>query len=328
MKLPLISVIIPTYNRAAKVLNAINSVRKQSYPNIQLIVVNDGSTDNTEELLQKMNQLIYVHKPNGGQASARNAGLQYATGEFIASLDSDDYWNEDFLMKSFEALESYQADFAFANWNQKTKYSEEWRDFLSDDPYLTPFKKKEINGWYQLFTSDLRALYLQACPSPSSSALIRRKSLPGGWNNHMNIGDDWGLYLDMIFSKPCKAVFTLERLWYKDIDGQNIYDGREWHEVVQLLLVKDTELIMERYRSYLTTTELNILQKRYVAGLMELAKHKLVREKRTLESLTLFKAAMFRKPIFAIAQFPKLAYAALNNHVIQRFRAKKRPMLI
>ncbi|GGC48746.1 hypothetical protein GCM10011386_46220 [Parapedobacter defluvii] len=309
-------------------LTAIESVKKQSYPNVQLIVVDDGSTDNTRELLQNMEGLSYVYKPNGGQASARNMGLELATGDFIASLDSDDYWGRDFLQKSLNALEHYQADFVFANWNQKTKYTEDWRDFLSNDPYLTPFMREPINGWYQLSSDDLRTLYLQACPSPSSSTVVRRKSLSGGWNSHMNIGDDWGLYLDMIFSKPCTAVFTLERLWYKDIDGQNIYDGRDWHEVVQLLLVKDTKLIIERYRQYLTVDEMNILQKRYVGGLMELAKHKLFRERKTVESWALFKTAMLNKPTYAIAQFPKLVYAALNNHIIQRFRTKKKAVAI
>src|SRR3546814_8625229 len=89
----------------------------------------------------------------------------------------------------------------------------------------------------------------------------------------MNIGDDWGLYLDMIFSKPCTAVFTLERLWYKDIDGQNIYDGRDRHEIVQLLLVEDTQTILKRYQTMLSVNELKVLQKRYISGLMRSEEH-------------------------------------------------------
>lgn len=319
MASPLITVIIPTYNRANKVLTAIESVKRQSYDNVQLIVVDDGSTDNTRELLQCMADLTYIYKPNGGQASARNVGLQVAKGEFIASLDSDDFWERDFLEKSMNALECYHADFAFANWNQKTQYTTEWRDFLSTDPYLIPYIKEPTDGWYHLSSEELRSLYLKACPSPSSSVVMRRQSMGGGWNNHMNIGDDWGLYLDMIFAKPCKAVFTLERLWNKDIDGQNIYDGRNWHEVVQLLLVKDTETIMKRYHRVLSAKEMRILQKRYIGGLMELAKHKLFRERNSTESWNLFKMAFGEKPFFAIAEVPKLAYAALNNHVIQKF---------
>ncbi|MFC3196182.1 glycosyltransferase family 2 protein [Parapedobacter deserti] len=319
MASPLITVIIPTYNRATKVLTAIKSVKNQSYGNVQLIVVDDGSTDNTGDLLSHIDGLTYIYKPNGGQASARNAGLQLANGDFIASLDSDDYWERDFLEKAMNALNRYHADFAFANWNQKTQYTTDWRDFLSSDPYLVPYIKEPIDGWYRLSSEELRALYLKACPSPSSSVVMRRQSMVGGWDNHMNIGDDWGLYLDMIFAKPCAAVFTLERLWYKDIDGQNIYDGRSWHEVVQLLLVKDTETIMKRYRTVLSVNEMEILRRRYIKGLMELAKHKLIREKRATESWTLVKTALGEKPVYAIAQVPKLAYTAFNNHFIQRF---------
>lgn len=322
MATPLISVIIPTYNRATKVLTAIESVKSQSYKHVELIVVDDGSTDHTKELLNGMEGLIYVYKANGGQASARNAGLQLAKGEYIASLDSDDYWESDFLQKTITALISHHADFAFTNWNQKTQYTTEWRDFLSDDPYLIPYINQPDDGWYRLSPEELRSLYLKACPSPSSSVLIRRKSMAGGWNNCMNIGDDWGLYLDMIFSKPCTAVFTLARLWYKDIDGQNIYDGRDRHEVVQLLLVEDTQTILRRYQRKLSVNELKILQKRYISGLMELAKHKLIREKRAIESWNLVRAAFGERAVYALAEVPKLAYTALNNHIIQSFLRK------
>src|SRR3546814_2753326 len=116
---PLISVIIPTYNRANKVLTAVESVRSLSYANVQLIVVDDGSTDHTRELLHGLEGLTYIYQLNGGQASARNVGLALATGEYIASLASDDYWENDFLQKTITALILHTADFTLTNWNQK-----------------------------------------------------------------------------------------------------------------------------------------------------------------------------------------------------------------
>ena len=87
----LVSVIIPTYNRSCFVTQAIDSVLCQTYPDIELIVVNDGSTDDTEEKLQPyMGKITYIAKENGGISSAVNAGLRVANGEYISRLDDDD----------------------------------------------------------------------------------------------------------------------------------------------------------------------------------------------------------------------------------------------
>lgn len=92
----LVSVIIPSFNRAYCIARAINSVLKQSYRNIEVIVVDDGSTDNTRELIQELyagdQRLIYLAQANTGVAGARNAGFAIARGDFIALLDSDDMW--------------------------------------------------------------------------------------------------------------------------------------------------------------------------------------------------------------------------------------------
>lgn len=88
-----VSVVIPTYNRAQSVCEAIDSVLAQIPAPHELIVVNDGSTDNTSELLGEYGDRISVlHQENSGAGVARNAGVKYATGEWVAFLDSDDLW--------------------------------------------------------------------------------------------------------------------------------------------------------------------------------------------------------------------------------------------
>ena len=275
---PLVSVIIPTFNRAHTVRRAISSVLNQRYRNIQLIVVDDGSTDETRMMLEAMPGIEYVYQANAGQAAARNTGMNLARGSLISSLDSDDYWTPDFLEICVGQLCTYDLDFVFANWNQKSKYTGDWEDFLSADPFLNDYRSGGENGWFFLGNEALRKLYLVACPSPSSSVLLRRDSIVEGWNCNLNIGDDWGLYLDMILSKPCKVAFTLERLWYKDIDGQNIYDGRAREEVVKLLLVEDTHEILHKYQHVLTVDERKLLEQRYVEGLVEFGKYQLIRK--------------------------------------------------
>jgi glycosyltransferase involved in cell wall biosynthesis len=89
--LPLVSVVIPTYNRCDFLNNAILSVLEQTYQNIEIIVVDDGSTDNTAMMLKKFEKkIIYIKKKNGGLGSARNTGMKYSKGKYVALMDSDD----------------------------------------------------------------------------------------------------------------------------------------------------------------------------------------------------------------------------------------------
>ena len=88
-----ISVIIPNYNYARYLDQAIQSVLKQTYSNLELIVVNNGSTDNSLKVLEKYaNEIILIDQSNLGQSGARNSGLSRAQGELIAFLDADDFW--------------------------------------------------------------------------------------------------------------------------------------------------------------------------------------------------------------------------------------------
>ena len=95
--MPKVSIIIPTYNRANLLPRAIKSVLSQTFKDFELIVINDGSTDNTEEVIKKFQKkderIKYIlHKDNKGEAAARNTGIRIAKGEYIASHDSDDEW--------------------------------------------------------------------------------------------------------------------------------------------------------------------------------------------------------------------------------------------
>ena len=92
-KKPLVSVIIPTYNRGWIIKEAIDSVLEQDFSDFELIVVDDGSNDNTREILGAYADAITVlHRSNRGVSAARNCGIAEASGQLIAFLDSDDLW--------------------------------------------------------------------------------------------------------------------------------------------------------------------------------------------------------------------------------------------
>ena len=92
----LVSVIVPCYNRADIVGETVDSLLRQTYPHLEIIAVDDGSTDNTRDVLAAYadDRVRYFYKPNGGLSAARNYGLARARGEFIAFLDSDDLWHD------------------------------------------------------------------------------------------------------------------------------------------------------------------------------------------------------------------------------------------
>ena len=112
---PFISVVIPTYNRARQVKAALESVLAQTYPELEAIVVDDGSTDGTGEALQQLisqqggngKQIRYFFQPNQGQSAARNKGIAEARGEWIAFLDSDDVWLPEKLEWQVRAIEQF-----------------------------------------------------------------------------------------------------------------------------------------------------------------------------------------------------------------------------
>lgn len=114
-----ISVIVPVYNVENYLNSSLNSICNQSYKNIEIILVDDGSSDKSGEICDywasKDSRIKVFHKPNGGLSSARNKGLDNATGDYISFIDSDDVIHEDFYLKLIEACKSEEADIAVCN---------------------------------------------------------------------------------------------------------------------------------------------------------------------------------------------------------------------
>ncbi len=102
---PLVSVVIPTYNSGSYVVEAIESVLAQTYKNFEILVVDDGSTDDTKEVLVKYEGKIrYLYKSNGGVSLARNYGIEHSAGDYVAFLDADDVWLPEKLVKQMAAI--------------------------------------------------------------------------------------------------------------------------------------------------------------------------------------------------------------------------------
>lgn len=126
---PLISIIMPTYNRENIILNSINSVLNQTYPNFELIIIDDGSTDGTKSLLKSIEEKrvkILHNNENKGCSYSRNIGLKYAKGDIIMYLDSDNEWDSEYIktmvgafMELPDADALYSAQYLYKNFDSK-----------------------------------------------------------------------------------------------------------------------------------------------------------------------------------------------------------------
>jgi glycosyltransferase involved in cell wall biosynthesis len=160
---PLVSAIIPVFNGEKFLAETIQSVLDQTYPNIECIVVNDGSTDRTADIVKSFGKRVrYIERPNGGVSSARNVGIEHALGEYVAFLDADDLWKPE---KTVKQLEVFDRDSTLG-----LVYS--GVDFVNE-------KKESIGGIKQKFGDDTlkRTLLLETPAFLTMTGMVPKKAL-------------------------------------------------------------------------------------------------------------------------------------------------------
>jgi len=184
---PEISVIIPSYNRATLLGRAVASVQAQDFKDIEILIIDDGSTDNTLEVvagLQGNESRIRLvqHSKNRGEAAARNTGLREARGNFIAFLDSDDSWMEGKLHRQYAALKEAGADTAAVV-----------TGYIAVSPDGT---RNYVDGWHFYHEISVRNLLVRGCAiGLGGCMLIRRKAAlaagPFDENLPLYVDVDW-----------------------------------------------------------------------------------------------------------------------------------------
>ena len=118
MQNPLVSIIVPIYKVEPYLRRCLDSIVNQTYTNLEIILVDDGSPDGCpqicDEYAAKDKRIIVIHKENGGLSSARNAGLKIASGAFISFVDSDDWVNDHYIETLYLAQNKFNADLVIA----------------------------------------------------------------------------------------------------------------------------------------------------------------------------------------------------------------------
>lgn len=104
---PLVSIVVVTYNRAHFLKDALDSILRQTFKDYEIILVDDGSTDNTKEIVKQYEGIRYIYQEHGGISKARNTAVKAAKGKWIATLDSDDLWKEQKLQKQMDYLQAH-----------------------------------------------------------------------------------------------------------------------------------------------------------------------------------------------------------------------------
>ena len=179
---PLVSVIIPTYNRAALLPRALQSVVEQTYSNMEIIVVDDGSTDATENTLRQMgSQITLLQQSHQGVSRARNLGIESANGEWLAFLDSDDVWQLNKIEQQIKSLQN-EPEYRIAH------ADEIW---IRSGVRVNPMKKHSKKGGW-IFQDCLSLCFI----SPSS-VVIHRSVFDriGGFDESLPACEDYDLWL-------------------------------------------------------------------------------------------------------------------------------------
>lgn len=231
-----ISVVMPVYNKELYLEKTLQSILNQTYKNFEIIIVNDGSTDNTkqicDEYAKKDSRISVYNIENGGVSNARNIGLKYVTGEYIQFIDGDDCINQGIFEKYISILESKNYDILFSSYN-KVDYLGNLLDRV-DIGYDGEYKKEEIlldfaeqqikTGYYGCVSNKLL-----------KKDIIRKNRLI--FNTTISVAEDLDFFLDVYKYSSDYFFINMESFNYLQ-NAENtsvlLYDNLDYY--IQLLI--------------------------------------------------------------------------------------------
>lgn len=169
-----ISVIIPVYNAENYLYECINSIITQSYKNLEIICINDGSTDNSINILKRFqnydSRIIIKSIVNGGVSNARNVGIKLATGEYIAFIDSDDYIQDNYFSELLKYITSYECDLSVCS-IQNVGFKS---NIIQMENSIFEFNNPDFDLWYNM---NIKFLLYGPCNKLYKASIIKNNSI-------------------------------------------------------------------------------------------------------------------------------------------------------
>lgn len=227
-RVPLVSVVMPCFNAEKFVDEAVRSALGQSWHNVELVVVDDGSTDGSWAILQHLKaefgqRLTLLQSPRLGPYPARNLALRSARGDFIAFLDADDWWEPDFVHTTLHALQGQPFDIAYCGWQNVGI------DGPRGQPYVPPAYEE----------GDVVEHFLRSCPWPIHAALVRRDAVTAiaGFSERMFSSMDYDLWIRLL-TVTRRMVRVPRVLAYYRWHGSGQISATKWRQVLHAWQVR------------------------------------------------------------------------------------------
>lgn len=208
-KRPLVSVIIPCYNASEHLGEALHSVLRQSYTHLEIVVINDGSTDNTEEVVNSFsdNRIVYFCQENKGQCAASNLGIEKSTGDYVKFFDADDIMNEKHIELQLMRL----------NGSKNCIASCEWGRFYDGNPGSAVFKPEvvwrdlEPLQWLKASLQqkyDMMGAWIWLIPRP----LLQTA---GGWDERLSLNNDFEFSIRLLLHAQMVLFCAGAKIYYR-----------------------------------------------------------------------------------------------------------------
>jgi glycosyltransferase involved in cell wall biosynthesis len=258
----IVSVIVPCYNYAHFLGEALDSVLAQTYPHWECIIINDGSPDNTEEVAlnycKKDERIKYFYKENGGHSSARNFGIKHSSGKFILPLDADDTLQKNYLEEAVTKIQT-SSDIKLV-----TAQVQHFGD-IAHKYTMPPYDLK----------SYLMLNYI------SVSTLFRREDFEkvGGFDERMVAFEDWDLFVKILKTGGHAVELSIQGLNYRrkkeSLFGEALKDNKRIFNDLLILYNNNVDVYGKYFDSPVSLIQENEKMKRVIAGYQQTKTYKL-----------------------------------------------------
>ena len=214
---PLFSIVIPTYNREDSILNTINGCLAQTLADFELVIVDDGSEDNTAEAVKAVDdpRIHYIYQDNSGPAAARNAGVSAAQGKYIAYLDADDKWYPEYLQTAHDFIKAG---------NHRFIYSQIIVDRGVGRYWIKP--DREIRASESIFDY----LYIHGGFIQTSTMIVETGlAQQVTWDEAVTFGDNDQYAIDLVLAGAQPVMMDIRGTLYEDIINPNALSQLPMH---------------------------------------------------------------------------------------------------